>query len=79
MHKQYPGAPRDGYSEGPGGMLSQLLMSLSARHQQQIHGRQIKEEVGVRGDHLLPTETALQHSLEISSTQGNFELTKIPW
>ena len=65
MYKGYPGAPGDGVSGGPGGMLSQLLMCLSARHQQQIHGGHIKEEV--RGNHLLQPETALQHSPEISS------------
>ena len=72
MYKGYPGAPGDGVSGGPGGMLSQLLMCLSARHQQQIHGGHIKEEVEVRGDHLLQPKTASQHSPEISSTQGKF-------
>jgi len=69
MYGGYPGAPGEGVSGGPGGMLSQVLMSLSARHQRQIHGGHIKEEVGVGGDHLLQPETALQHSPEISSTQ----------
>ena len=66
MYGGYPGAPGEGLAGGPGGMLSQVLMSLSARHQRQ----HIKEEVGVGGDHLLQTESALQHSPEISSTQG---------
>ena len=52
--------------------MSQLLMCPSARHQRQINGGHIKEEVEVRGDHLLQPKTALQHSPEISSTQGKF-------
>ena len=72
MYKGYPGAPGDGVSGVPGGMLSQLLMCLSARHQRQIHGGHIKEEVKIRGDHLLQPKTSLQHSPEISSTQGKF-------
>ena len=63
----YPGYP--GAEMGvAGGMLSQVLMSLSARHQRQVQG--VKEEPGGgTGDHLLQ-EPALHHSPEISSTQG---------
>ena len=47
-------------------------MSLSARHQRHLGQAGVKEEPGVGpGDHLMH-ETALQHSPEISSTQGGF-------
>ena len=50
--------------------LSQVLMSLSARHQRHLGQSGVKEEPGAGpGDHLRQ-EAALQHSPEISSTQG---------
>ena len=68
VYPGYPGAEVGGAGGVAGGMLSQVLMSLSARHQRQVQG--VKEEPGGgAGDHLLQ-EPALHHSPEISSTQG---------
>ena len=47
-------------------------MSLSARHQRQVaggHSSGIKEEIGGEHSHLIK-ENSMQHSPEISSTQG---------
>ena len=56
------------YSAYPEGMLSQMLLSLSARHRReagQMAGLQVKEE-GEEGEE----GGLLQDSQEISSTQG---------